>query len=329
MANPIGSHGGILASTGGFHAEHARWNETLADLTKLIELQPERMDCWYKRCLARLSGGQVDEYRQDCGEMLQRVGQTDNAGDHFFVAWACVLAPDATTDWATAVALAEKSVQGDPQSAMCLNALGAVLYRAGRFDEALVRLSEAAALVEQTGAASNLSPAYPWFFLAMTQHRLGHAEEAKQWLDKAVTWTDKALADADQGTTDLPWNRRLTLKLLRDEATTLLGVTSPTTERAPEPAGKMEEAQELPQSAPHRRRRKKRSHRSEAKPRTSNTCRLPAGILFATTFTWWCEVPRHSSQLASARLLELPSGAGACGECPMPKGRRASPAEAG
>jgi tetratricopeptide (TPR) repeat protein len=233
-----------------FHAEHARWNETVADLTKSIELQPERMDCWYQRCLARLGGGQADEYRQDCREMLQRFGQTDNAGDCYWVAWACVLAPDATTNWATAVALAEKSAQGDPQSAMCSNALGAVLYRAGRYDEALARLSEAAALAEQTGAAGNLSPAYAWFFLAMTRHRLGHAEEAKQWLDKAVTWTDKTLADADQGTTDLPWNRRLTLRLLRDEATTLLGVTPPAAEPAPEPAAKVEEAQELPKSTP-------------------------------------------------------------------------------
>ncbi len=93
-------------------------------------------------------------------------------------------------------------------------------------------------------------PAYTWFFLAMTQQRLGHAEEAKQWLDKAVAWTDKILAEADQGTADLSWNRRLTLKLLRDEATALLGAIPPTVEPAPEPAAKVEEAQELPKSTP-------------------------------------------------------------------------------
>jgi tetratricopeptide (TPR) repeat protein len=229
-----------------FHAEHARWNETVADFSKLLELQPERTDVWYQRSLARLGGGQADAHRQDCREMLQRFGQTDNVGDAYYVAWACALAPDATTDWATAVALAEKSVQNDPQSAMYLNTLGAVLYRAGRLDESLVRLSEAAALVEQTGTASKLLPAYTWFFLAMTQHRLGHAEEAKQWLDKAVTWTDKTLADADQGTADLFWNRRLTLTTFRDEATALLGVAPPTAE----PAAKEEEAKKLPKSTP-------------------------------------------------------------------------------
>jgi hypothetical protein len=75
----------------------------------------------------------------------------------------------------------------------------------------------------------------------MAQHRLGHADEAKQWLDKAVAWTDKTFAEADQGAAELLWNRRLTLKLLRDEATTLLGVTPPAGEPVPGPAAKEEE----------------------------------------------------------------------------------------
>ena len=185
-----------------------------------------------------------------CRTMLQQFGQTAQADDGHWIAWACTLAPDAITDWATAIALAEKAVQSDPKSATYLNTSGAVLYRAGRFDEALARLSEAEPLVQEPSEAIKSPPAYTWFFLAMTQQRLGHAEEAKQWLDKAVTWTDKTLAEADQGTADLPWNRRLTLKLLRDEATALLGVTPPTVEPAPEPAAKVEETQELPKSTP-------------------------------------------------------------------------------
>ena len=75
----------------------------------------------------------------------------------------------------------------------------------------------------------------------MVQHRLGDADEAKQWLDKAVAWTEKIFAEAHQGTADLSWNRRLTLKLIRDQATTLLGVTPPAVESVPEPAAKEEE----------------------------------------------------------------------------------------
>jgi hypothetical protein len=66
------------------------------------------------------------------------------------------------------------------------------------------------------------SPVYTWFFLAMAHHRLGHREEAKKWLDKAVAWTEKTIREADRGTTSLPRNRRLTLKLLREEAEAMM-----------------------------------------------------------------------------------------------------------
>jgi tetratricopeptide (TPR) repeat protein len=224
-------------------ANHARWNEMVTDLSKILELQPEQAVFWYHRSLARLGSGQVDAYRTDCGEMLQRFGPTDKASDGHWVAWSCALAPDAITEWPTAIALAEQAVRSDSKSVQHLTTLGAVLYRAGRFDEALARLTEAAALSQAPSEASNSSPAYAWFFLAMAQHRLRHADEAKQWLDKAIAWTDKTIAEADQGTTDLPWNRRLTLKLLRDEATTLLGVTPPADEPVPEPAAKEEDEQ--------------------------------------------------------------------------------------
>jgi tetratricopeptide (TPR) repeat protein len=103
--------------------------------------------------------------------------------------------------------------------------LGAILYRAERFDESVQRLTEADRLAQQPGGSGMSSPAYTWFFLAMVHHRLGHREEAKKWFGKAVAWTEKTIRDADQGTTDLPWNRRLTLKLLREEAEALLKPT--------------------------------------------------------------------------------------------------------
>ena len=205
---------------------------------------------WYRCALVQLGATQTDAYQATCRRMVGQFSDGTAPADGNLVAWACTLAPDALSDWATAVALAEKAVQSDPKSAFYLNTLGAVLYRAGRFDEALARLSEADALVQEPSEASKSSPAYTWFFLAMTQHRLGHADEAKQWLDKAVAWTDKTFAEADQGTADLSWNRRLTLKLLRDEATALLGVTPPTVEPVPEPAAKEEKTEELLKSTP-------------------------------------------------------------------------------
>ena len=164
--------------------------------------------------------------------MLQRFGQTDKADDAHWVAWACALAPDATADWPAAVALAEKAVKSDPKSASYLNTLGAVLYRAGQFDEAAKKLKEAEALVSAPIGSAKSSPAYTWFFLAMAQQRLRQAEDAKASFDKAVAETDKVLREHEQGIADAPWNRRLTLKLLRAEAAALLGISdTPPTEK--------------------------------------------------------------------------------------------------
>ena len=56
----------------------------------------------------------------------------------------------------------------------------------------------------------------------MTHQRLGHRDEAKKWLDKAVARTEKTFRQCDQGVEFIHSDRRLTLKLLRDEAEALL-----------------------------------------------------------------------------------------------------------
>ncbi|MHB8974089.1 MAG: hypothetical protein ACYC3X_26230 [Pirellulaceae bacterium] len=230
--------------------ELAHPEEPIPYLVKMTELQPKSAGPWYRCVLAQLAAAQTNAYQATCRTMIGQFSDGTVPADGNLIAWACTLAPDALSDWAPAIAIAEKNSQSDPQSAFYLNTWGAVLYRAGRFDEALAQLSAADALAKDPSNANGLSPAYTWFFLAMTQQRLGHAEEAKPWLDKAVAWTDKILAEADQGTAGLSWNRRLTLKLLRDEATALLGAVPPAVEPAPAPAAKVEETQELPKSTP-------------------------------------------------------------------------------
>ena len=196
----------------------------IADFDKAVALGPEQANVWYRRALARLAQGQADQYRKDCAEMLQRFGESTKPDDANWVAWTCALAPDAIKDWPKTVALAEKAAKNDPKSASYLNTLGAVLYRAGRFDESLQRLTEADRVVKAPSETLPSSPAYTWFFLAMAHHRLGHGEEAKKWFDKAAARTEKAIREADQGTEYLAWNRRLTLKLLRQEAKALFGI---------------------------------------------------------------------------------------------------------
>src|SRR5262249_17971358 len=96
--------------------------------------------------------------------------------------------------------------------------LGPALYRAGRFAEAIQRLNEVNAAWDQAATKPIMhSPAYTWFFLAMAHQRVGHAGEARHWLDKGLKGMEE-----ETRSQALPWNRRLTLQLLRREAEALL-----------------------------------------------------------------------------------------------------------
>jgi tetratricopeptide (TPR) repeat protein len=81
------------------------------------------------------------------------------------------------------LALASLShLQTEEQKPFALLSLGATLYRAGRFDEAIKRLEESI----RAGHGQGLP--HDWVFLAMAHHRLGHHDEAIRWLERLETY---------------------------------------------------------------------------------------------------------------------------------------------
>jgi serine/threonine protein kinase/Flp pilus assembly protein TadD len=215
-------------------AERGEWAKAAADFTKAAGLKEAPVHVPYYRALLCLRAGDADSYRKICASMLERWGTSD-----FQRLWTCVMAPNAVGDPIALAGDAEKAVGKEREDHWFANLLGAALYRAGRYDAAARQLTRASTLNPDPYRTNMI---YTWFFLAMTHHRLGHALEARQWLDKAIQATDRALdlsakpaAGPPRNATDpaggIPpaWNRRLTLQLLRREAVELLK-----TEREPE-----------------------------------------------------------------------------------------------
>ena len=64
------------------------------------------------------------------------------------------------------------------------NTLGVAHYRAGDWKAAVSAFDKSMELRKG-------GDAFDWFFLALAHHKLGHAEEAKKWYDKAVGWLEK------------------------------------------------------------------------------------------------------------------------------------------
>ncbi len=192
-------------------AELEQWDLAEKDLLQVIALDTK--DAWAWRllaCLGLRTGNRREEHRQFCQKMVGRFGNTADPQTAGQVAWTCVLVPRAVADLEPIVGLAEKA----HSQAGFVSAHGAALFRAGRYPEALPRLHQALKASKKEGTA------FDWLFLAMTYQRLSKADEARQWLAKAAAWLDQA-ADSP-GRFPLYWDERIALRLLRQEAETVV-----------------------------------------------------------------------------------------------------------
>jgi tetratricopeptide (TPR) repeat protein len=136
------------------------------------------------------------------------------------VARACTLAPDSVADAAAPGRLAQGEL-GEARAFWSLTEQGALLYRAGRFAQAVPLFEQSLQAGPQPGLA-----VLNWLWLALAQQRLGKAEEARRWLAKAQDWLDQhrggvpARAEKELG---LHLHNWLEAHALRREAEALLG----------------------------------------------------------------------------------------------------------
>ncbi len=209
-------HGWFWVLRGWAHADRGQWDKASADFIKAAECQEPHEQAWYSRAMLHLRDGNLDRYRSMCSEVLERFG----AG----ATWTCTLSPESGADPDRIVSLAEALLGKSSRDHWHVNQLGAALYRAGRVEEAVTRLTEATELSCHPYRTNML---YTWFYLAMAHQRLGHAEEARRWFDRAVQGTQEALQSPaerpgksgnPEGVIPPNWDRRLTLGLLRREA---------------------------------------------------------------------------------------------------------------
>ncbi len=198
----------LYAHRGDAYAELGQWQQAAADLAKATELRPDDFSVGQRRALVYLAIGDKTGYGHACSDLLQRFSsKADNVGSILTVRF-CLLCPDAGPEPSQLVGIEEKAIAN-----RLLNRIdGSVLYRAGRFEEALQELNK-------SSAAQSGDDAYKgWLLLAMAHQRLGHAAEARQWLDKTIQWAEKKKTDPEP----LNWTQRLQLQLLLREAQELI-----------------------------------------------------------------------------------------------------------
>jgi WD40 repeat protein/tetratricopeptide (TPR) repeat protein/predicted Ser/Thr protein kinase len=211
---------------GSAYAELGRWRPAADDLTKAVGGGTAIPEVWHAQALAQLATDRREAYRRISADLLERFDQTRDANVANDVVWTCVVGPAAGVDHGRCVHMMETADAGQ-MPITHLKTLGAALYRAGRFEEAVRRLDEAI-------ARGKGGTAWDWLFLAMSYHRLGRADEARQAPERAARWVAQAEdGKLPDGSTPrpLPWTARLELRLLRREAEELLGDGKPSGER--------------------------------------------------------------------------------------------------
>jgi tetratricopeptide (TPR) repeat protein len=163
------------------YAHGGEWDKAVTAIGRAVELSPR--DYWARlyRAGYALAGNDVEAYRRTCAESLKLFREGNDPDALNVTIRACVLAPDAVPDSAVPVELMRKVVKDHPHAWM-LFALGMAHFRAGQFSDALARLEEAI----KAGPEWTHNTCVTGLALALVHHRLGHKEEAREWLDRTV-----------------------------------------------------------------------------------------------------------------------------------------------
>ncbi len=173
------------------HSKLGQWRDCAADFASAFELNSKFVELWFVQAGALLMANDNEGYEQLCPQTLPQLSTMAGHRNRYLAARICLLAPNEVTDAQRLISLAEEAVEGIPSAGHYRHVLGLAQYRAGQFDEAVRNLQRSMESVPKwTGHVCN------WFALALAHHRLGQADVARQWFNKAETWMQQTMGDA-------------------------------------------------------------------------------------------------------------------------------------
>jgi WD40 repeat protein/serine/threonine protein kinase/tetratricopeptide (TPR) repeat protein len=209
----------IIMERGDLYARRGLWSEAAAYYAGAVKQYPDVAPLHEQLAVARLLTGDLPGYRAACAGMLEHFKPIDDSTAAGLVAYACILAPGAVTDFSGLVQVSQRSTRWVASNERLV---GAALFRAGRFEEALKRFEQ--------GHRGFVLRAWDLLLLAMIHSRLGHTSEARRLLQRADQWiVEAANAPLGREMEGLRWNEpstKPTFVLLRREAEALLSANA-------------------------------------------------------------------------------------------------------
>ena len=201
----------------GYAVQQRQWNKAIQALEKAYRAKPEKEEWCKDRAFVYAAMGDWDNYRRVCRETLTLLGAKNRP-------WATrIEVAFVFGQGANPMPLVEEVLELNTELRVSLIPFrhGSVLYRAGKWEEALEMLKQAQAKGKYTG----FDPHQCDPMMAMAHFRLGRREEARRILAGLRRWlTEEA---AKNPTTPLPlvfdkWQDTLALENHRREAEALI-----------------------------------------------------------------------------------------------------------
>jgi tetratricopeptide (TPR) repeat protein len=171
----------IIVECGDLYTRRGLWSKAAAYYATKVKQYPEVAPLHEQLAVTRLMAGDLPGYRAACAGMLARFKPIDDSTADIRVAYACSLAAEAVSDLPGLIEVSERSTRWVVSNE---RAVGAVLFRAGRLEDALKRFERAPHAVPPR--------ARDLLFLAMIHSGLGHTSEARRCLQQADQWITEA-----------------------------------------------------------------------------------------------------------------------------------------
>jgi serine/threonine protein kinase/Flp pilus assembly protein TadD len=210
----------ILGNRGSTYAELGQWQRAAKDYARASELQRNSPTFRRNYALCCLAAGRTKDYQRCCAQMLQEAKDSGLGALVGTASLLCTLAPDAVADPSRVLRLLRRWEKDNEKNAFYRSLLGFVNYRAGNYGEAVRQLQRAAAI------RGNPEPVGE-FFLALSYHWLGQADNARRTLRKGRHVQEKATGNKAAPTLTPPMGfpalDLLPAQLLRREAEAVLG----------------------------------------------------------------------------------------------------------
>jgi tetratricopeptide (TPR) repeat protein len=175
-----------------------QWDRAAADFARAAEAQPSDTrwgyHWWYSQTACLLAAGDLAGYRKARAGIIANYQNLRDPGIVAHLLHVCAVAPATLDESQVLLEMANFTV---PAHLMNLRVRGALNYRTGHYVAAIADFERAAVIIPMR--------AWDWLFLAMAQHKAGHADQAKQSFDRAVAWIERADRGRATGLKD-PWN---------------------------------------------------------------------------------------------------------------------------